>query len=818
MKVRVSWISTVCTTAVLFLCLLLLLQLLQGLGARRRGQHEQEQQEQQTQHLQQQQHQQQQPFQLLELSPHKRPISPNTNNKEKGFHQLPKSSTKETNKFGASLEVRRKSGEPQQDPQRPSPPHSALLVSSLNKGYNGQNDKRLSAQALASDEVESAANEGEAEKAAREEREALEWREDTEEQKLLSRQHQRDVDQDEPQEEVQEREHHHIKEEAHEQDRIQARHPPSPPLPPAPAAAIPPPQPRQHGHRVDTDDFQGEKEHDDTQSNNPAQQNQQHQQQQPLLQQQQQQTPSASTNESQSDLMQQLAKLQQELHQLREEKLAGFDTSKLSYWQRLKGRQPNTTCSELVAAQRVFANYSEGLHRVASAWEAARANKKLPPPASGSHKYCMVRCGLVRCCQDALMADTTTSILSIKDTITLGVPVSEANAEEDEETRKQRVRDFKAATSTHMLAGALDVTLVTHGTVDRLAAFSVINEVWDGPKVVVFVVPTLGKNSTATAAIKTIEKAAQHWTNVRVLVCLFTATQDFFTARLGASSPQMPINALRNIAVDYAPTNYVFPLDMDFIPSRRLYAKLRRTYLPLLSHVDRVAVVLPHWETLKCQTPPTPSTSSALAKELPLSFAELDAQVRAGRAQPFHVRTDMIIPATYVGAVDVAPGCATGTDNWLVGIQASNYPRWYRSSLSQREGLVPLPLPVRPQMLRNYEPFVLVRRVDPDGTLLPRYQEEFVGRYKNKVAWITTLRTHRYQFHIMLSEFVLHMPHEVKDQTTPDMQRHFHAMERLFWREQNRLVREVMSSSGSRFPGWPKPSPYPRGFVCTVDT
>jgi hypothetical protein len=542
-----------------------------------------------------------------------------------------------------------------------------------------------------------------------------------------------------------------------------------------------------------------------------------------------------------TDFGQEIARLRSEVEALRKERETLVASAALQS-QRLSSRRPNTTCTEFLNTQQSFANFSQGITRVAHAWAASQTGRS--SQGATKHTYCFSRCALLRCCPGQ-----SATIRVVHDSIQLGVEVTSVDdhmprvreaqspsmpmlqkGHGDVEQTQSESQDESAPSSRDeapnraALAGALDITLVTHGTLDRLAAFAVIDAVWPGPKVAVFVVPALGKNSTAEEALVTLRAATQQWTNVRVVLCTLTATSDFFTKRMGSATPEIPINTLRNVGVDYAPTNYVFPLDMDFIPSRRLYAKLRRTYLPLLAHVDRAAVVLPHWETLKCTKTPLVSkkavaaeTPAHRAQTLPLTFNELDKQVRAGRAQPFHVRTDMVIPATLIGAVAAAADCAHDTDDWLAGVQASNYPRWYRDSLSQRDGVVPLPLAVRPHMLRNYEPFVIVRQVEADGTRLPRYQEEFVGRYKNKVAWVTTLRAHRYQFQLMLGEFVLHLPHPVRDQSTPNMQRHFHTMERLFWREQGHLTRNVIAPSGKHFPGFPNPSPFPRGFVCSSD-
>jgi hypothetical protein len=60
----------------------------------------------------------------------------------------------------------------------------------------------------------------------------------------------------------------------------------------------------------------------------------------------------------------------------------------------------------------------------------------------------------------------------------------------------------------------------------------------------------------------------------------------------------------------------------------------------------------------------------------------------------------------------------------------------------------------------DWEPYVIVRRFEPDGRQLPRYPEEYIGRYKNKVDWVTTLRSQNYHFVQLYQEFLVHVPHK----------------------------------------------------------
>ena len=79
--------------------------------------------------------------------------------------------------------------------------------------------------------------------------------------------------------------------------------------------------------------------------------------------------------------------------------------------------------------------------------------------------------------------------------------------------------------------------------------------------------------------------------------------------------------------------------------------------------------------------------------------------------------------------------------------------------------LVHLSLPPRPLLLfadlvKFWEPFLLVRRFERPGNKrlkgVPRYEEMYIGRYRNKVSFVTRLRAERYKFYSVLREFSVH--------------------------------------------------------------
>lgn len=351
-----------------------------------------------------------------------------------------------------------------------------------------------------------------------------------------------------------------------------------------------------------------------------------------------------------------------------------------------------------------------------------------------------------------------------------------------------------------------DVTLITQGTVDRVENVHLINHTWSGPKVVVFAIYNISEQTAraANAQRAAIVRAAAVWVNIKVLICILRQRTDFFTEHFASfKQPLLPINTLRNIGVDQAKTNYVFPLDIDFIPSKRLYDKLRRTYLPLAHAIDRVVMVVPHWETLRCHG----------SVSVPVTFGELDQQLRRGMARPFHVATAHLIPVDFGPVPDL--GCVDdGSSVWTPGIKTTNYFRWYRESRDGHDGLFPLASGGGPTTDRYYEPFGIFRRVEADGRSVPRYQEQFVGRFKNKIAFISALRSHGYQFFAVRREFVVHIPHSVSNQTSPDMQGLLLMMRGLHAEERAALQQDVFLPSGTRHPGAPAAGPLDAGFAC----
>eukprot|EP00039_Didymoeca_costata_P030938 m.32282 g.32282 ORF g.32282 m.32282 type:complete len:521 (+) comp8394_c0_seq2:357-1919(+) len=368
-----------------------------------------------------------------------------------------------------------------------------------------------------------------------------------------------------------------------------------------------------------------------------------------------------------------------------------------------------------------FRRLSEGLE-----------NKRL------KREYCLWQCGVMSCCQGGFRNEE--HFLLVRDTTSI---------------RKEDVLNT--------------VTLVTQGTIDRIPMFTRQAANWPGPKVVVFGIynhtPSAWRQSSIQ--LEELRRASSSWRNTRVMVQCIYLVETYIVhflkkallithlslTRMDKYSKKMedpkltlyPINAIRNFVVDEAKTNWVFPLDIDFIPSETLYRRLP-LYLSRFQKLDRIAVVVPHFEV----------TGHSSLNDSVSDFQSLKSNLLAGGVVPFHSQVSLLIP-------DLKTADSTYNRSWPQGVAASNYARWLRESEYNLFGFFPCESGWNPYTyhLQYWEPFVMVRRVEADESKLPRYNEAYVGRYRNKVAFVSNLRAKKYAFHTLLQEFAIHYPHDL---------------------------------------------------------
>ena len=178
------------------------------------------------------------------------------------------------------------------------------------------------------------------------------------------------------------------------------------------------------------------------------------------------------------------------------------------------------------------------------------------------------------------------------------------------------------------------------------------------------------------------------------------------TEHAGAPKPLYPINTLRNLALRNAPTDLVFLLDVDFVPSAGLLQELSRD-AGLLARLEdgrtRTVLVVPAFEVSPAHK--LPKEQAAL-----LSLASCEPPA----ATPFHI------------------------DHFPAGHAPTDYATWQVASA---------PYPVA--YADSYEPYVIASKA-----WLPPYDERFTGYGMNKVSHLYTVAASGAQFVVLPRHFV----------------------------------------------------------------
>ena len=178
------------------------------------------------------------------------------------------------------------------------------------------------------------------------------------------------------------------------------------------------------------------------------------------------------------------------------------------------------------------------------------------------------------------------------------------------------------------------------------------------------------------------------------------------TEHAGTPKPLYPINTLRNLALRHAPTDLVFLLDVDFVPSAGLLQELSRDagLLARLGDVStRTVLVVPAFEV---------SPAHKLPKEQVALLSLASCEPPA--ATPFHI------------------------DHFPAGHAPTDYATWQVASA-----------PYQVAYADSYEPYVIASKA-----WLPPYDERFTGYGMNKVSHLYTVAACGAQFVVLPRHFV----------------------------------------------------------------
>jgi hypothetical protein len=204
---------------------------------------------------------------------------------------------------------------------------------------------------------------------------------------------------------------------------------------------------------------------------------------------------------------------------------------------------------------------------VAAAWVEYEANT-----LARKTRYCVAQCGYDRCCPSGMVEEDVFEQI-------LGSRAS------------TRASSSSGSAADGRSDGTNDVTLVTQGSADRVATFTKVLAAWEGPVVALFLIYNQTAEDHAQArkdraSVEALAALVQRRANVQILVYTVKLKpgMDYYGSRFVAARKALgdekaesskltlyPVNSLRNAAADRATTNWVFPLDMDFVPSRSLY-------------------------------------------------------------------------------------------------------------------------------------------------------------------------------------------------------------------------------------------------------
>ena len=234
-----------------------------------------------------------------------------------------------------------------------------------------------------------------------------------------------------------------------------------------------------------------------------------------------------------------------------------------------------------------------------------------------------------------------------------------------------------------------DVTLVTQMTMDRLHMLDLISRNWDGPISI-----TLYASDSDMREVLSYTSVSPVLNDSKKLALHVVSKKGQF----------YPINHLRNIAIDYVKTPYMYLSDIDFRPMNGLYHYIKKS-IQVIGR-KKQALIVPAFESLLYQT------------NFPASKKELIKMLQKKQLFRFKEHT------------------------WKVGHSPTNYQRWRTVTK-----------PYKVNWAENFEPYVVVNRN------VTRYNEKFVGYGWNKVSHIMELHAQGYEFMVLPQAFMIHMPH-----------------------------------------------------------
>jgi hypothetical protein len=287
----------------------------------------------------------------------------------------------------------------------------------------------------------------------------------------------------------------------------------------------------------------------------------------------------------------------------------------------------------------------------------------------------------------------------------LHFPIPEATTK----TLFQKATEFSLQWQPHQ---STSITLCTQCSVDRIPRLQALVEHWEGPVVCAVHVPSGCNVSTDIVAPLTELYATLALNANRLLLVLRSEAMVSTEADLWAAS-LYPINALRNVSVEHAPTNRVFLCDVDFACNVGAHASLVQHANRLSPRLKKTAIVVPAFE----------------AHDLKL-LESLPSDVEAAKDTLFSKHSEGAVSLFHVG-------------HFPKGHRATNLSKWFDS----RESSV-YEVPYE----QCFEPYVVVDKTTDDFQL---YDERFRGYGMNKIQHIQHLEHSGFRFYVATDTFII---------------------------------------------------------------
>ncbi|KAK4699557.1 hypothetical protein P7C70_g6705, partial [Phenoliferia sp. Uapishka_3] len=166
------------------------------------------------------------------------------------------------------------------------------------------------------------------------------------------------------------------------------------------------------------------------------------------------------------------------------------------------------------------------------------------------------------------------------------------------------------------------VTLVTQFSVSRLRRFERITSTWDGPLSITIYLTDAADISTLESHLLSSPTALAAYRSLALTIIKpdYSISEAALINRL-----RYPINKLRNLALNLAPTSYVLVTDADFVPSPRMHSILQTRGVPLIANptlatasptLRRTAVVISAFVLSSASNTTYPTTPLALQSAL----------------------------------------------------------------------------------------------------------------------------------------------------------------------------------------------------------